>query len=378
MWPQRAYASVAFDHFNIQGGKNTLDWGNGKSGNLLLSDAPEELSYIQASTWWNVVKFTSLWTFLDNSRPQLTDPTNPNSPPRVFPISPGNGTDYFYAQTPNEVLPARLFLSHRLEFRMGERMNMIFTEAMIYQDYWNNASFLNPFYLFHNTYLTGHGDYFLSIDIEIALLPGWSLYSQILLDQVSALGLNRIGEGEDAIPGSIPVLLGTQYVKPFDTGYLSWAFEFIKIDPYSYLDRSDVFLGQNRRWLTSFDGNSAHLLVTQPLGYFLGNDLIRLWTNFKWEEPFFYSAWLESALLFKGENTLQTPWSKAPGEAQKRAASGNVRTEIAVGVGGEIFLERWLGGQEVRLTTHLMFLETHFLGNWEWDIQFALGISWAY
>lgn len=375
-WPQKAYASVSYPHFNIQGGKNTLNWGNGKSGNLLLSDAPEELSYLQVSTWWRPIKFTALWTFLDNSRYKLQDPDDPNSAPAFFSID-GRELPFLIALTPDEVLPSRFFLAHKLEFAFGPRMNLSFTEAMLYEDYWSDFGFLNPLFLFHNTYLTGHGDYFLSIDIDIALLPGWNLYTQVLLDQVSA-GLNRLSDDSKGIPGSVPFLIGTEVVKPFNAGYFTWTFEFVKIDPYAYLDRSSVGLYVDKRWLTAYNGYALHLLDRKTLGYYLGNDLIRLWTRFKWEDPFFYQVWLEVSALFKGENSLFTPWTNSIKEAEKVAPSGKVTTQLALGLGGEISLARWVSGQNLKLKSNIAFLETYYQGSWAWDVQYTAGISWQY
>lgn len=371
-FPQRAYASISFPHFNIQGGRNTLDWGNGKSGNLLLSDAPEELSYLQVSTWWRPIKFTALWTFLDTSNYKVDG----NGDLVFFEID-GRKLPFLIAETPYEVLPSRFFLAHRLDFAFGPRMNLSFTEAMLYEDYWSDFGFLNPLFLFHNTYLTGHGDYFLSIDIDIALLPGWNLYTQVLLDQVSA-GLNRLSEESAGIPGSIPFLIGTEVVKPFNEGYFTWTFEFVKIDPYAYLDRSSVGLYVDKRWLTAYKGYALHLLDRKALGYYLGNDLVRLWTRFKWEDPFFYQVWFELSALFKGENSLFTPWTNSIIEAEKVAPSGEVTTQLALGLGGEISLDRWTKGQKVKLKSNIAFLETYYQGAWLWDIQYTLGASWQY
>lgn len=377
MMPQDAYASIAFDHVNIQGGKTTHNWGNGRSGNLLLSNAPGELDYLEVSTWWKWVNFTAMWTFLDHVSPAVDPETG-----EVIGFYMGS---HYYAQAavPEVVQPAQFFLLHRLDLKMGPRMNLIFTEAVIYKDYWKNVAFLNPLFMFHNWYLEGHADYFLSIDVEIALTPRWQLYTQILLDQVAVVGMNRSGHtSESSIPGAIPFLIGTEVVTPFESGYLIWTFEFLKIDPYAYLDRSDSGLFFDKRWLSSYAGSvlgEIDFVITQrvPLGYYLGNDLIRFYSELRWENPNFYNIWIQQSLLFQGEKNILTEWSDAKGEASQKAPSGNYFIQWASSVGGELSFSRWLDGQQLSLVADLTLINTWY-SYWKVECQIGFGLNYKF
>lgn len=381
--PQEAYASYSAPYWNLQGGHGKLNFGNGKTGNLLLSDAPGELDYILGSLWSKYVRFSSLWVFLENYKPlQKKNPSTGNLEDDYIEV----GGKKYYAKA-DLFLEAKpqiplFFLLHRLDFKMGSRMNLALSEGVIYEDKIHNLAFLNPLYVFHNWYLTGHADYFLSLDFNITLTSFWQIYAQILADQVAA-GYNRIGEGVDSIPGSIPVIFGSQVSYPLTQGYLEWIFEFVKTDPYSYLDRSSVGLYFYRRWLSTYldmvpGFRASHLLTRVPLGYYLGNDLIRFFSQIKYERPYFFNLWLDYSLLFKGEMTLLSPWSQSPGEADKRSPSGKIRTEHAIGLGAEISLSRWLDGHNVSFKTDLTYLADFYEDKWKNSLQYGLGFYYQY
>lgn len=369
MMPQDAYASIAFEHVNIQGGKTTHNWGNGRSGNLLLSNAPVELDYLEVSTWWKWVNFTAMWTFLDHASSARDSNGN------ILGFYMGSSY-YAQAAVPEVVQPAQFFLLHRLDLKMGPRMNLIFTEAVIYKDYWRNVAFLNPLFLFHNWHLEGHSDYFLSVDVEIALTPRWQLYTQILLDKVFMPGISN---PETFGFTSIPFLIGTEVITPFESGYLAWTFEFLKIDPYSYLSRGDVGLYFDKRWLSSYAGAVRDeidfvILKRVPLGYYLGNDLVRFYSELRWENPNFYNIWIQQSVLFQGENNLLADWR---GEDKEYSSSGKYFIQWASSVGGELSFSRWLNGQQLSFEADLTLINT-WSTYWRAGVQIGLGLNYKF
>ena len=64
-FPFRAFISIGGDHWWLQFGRDSVDWGNGNTGNLLISDYSDFYDLIQASTYWQNFKISAAYLIFE-------------------------------------------------------------------------------------------------------------------------------------------------------------------------------------------------------------------------------------------------------------------------------------------------------------------------
>jgi hypothetical protein len=274
------------------------------------------------------------------------------------------------------------FLAHRLEFQPTESFEIIFTESILFQDRTFQPRYLNPLMAFHNWYLDGNADINISLDLSWVPFSGLFLYGQVLGDQI-AIGINRTDTASQQYPGAMGYMAGVQYILPMgQTSWIDLSSEWAMTDPYTYIDRSGINHYVTQRYVSNVYGG-LHILLDRPLGFYLGPDAIMAWFRVKYVDMDAFEVYADYEFQIKGEHTIHTPWSKAPGEALKSTPSGaNPISNHIVGLGGEYRLDH-LGVpffDRIYLTNHLIWTKNfqHIAGDNRLDYQLSLGLRGKY
>ena len=227
-FPERAYVSAGGDHWNVQLGRDLIDWGSGKTGNMLISDHLANHDFLRFSTFHDSFKYSYLAAFfphpIDYGYAPLYDGTA-GSPGQTDPV---NGL--------------RMMIAHRLEFGVLPTLRLAVTEAMMYMSETGQLDLraLNPAMLYHNMYIRSNSNSMLTLDLDFTPIPNLTLYGQFAVDEFALPGEPIVGNG--ALPQAFGYLGGIEGILPLDNGYLHGSFEAAKTDPYLYLrDEGDDY-----------------------------------------------------------------------------------------------------------------------------------------
>ena len=329
-YPYHTALSWGGDHWNLRFARESLNWGRGKTGNLLIGANGVSHDFIEVSTFWERFKFTFLWLGMANY--EWWDDLNEDGVVDAGEIETytvggqtfykplyENKNDFFTAFSSQENV--RHFLAHRMEFRFTDNFNFTFTEAVMYQDPSFQFRYLNPLMAFHNWYQTGSANYFITLEGDYQVAPGVRLYGQFLGDQI-AFYFNRQDGTYSDVPAAMGYLAGLDLSRPVADGYLYGGLEWVKLDPYNYIDRSGINLWYEQWIMSNYIGGHP-VLVIQPLGYEKGPDSMTFYAEIGYRVPEAWEAKLSGDYSLKGENVITTEWSDADGEAEKTSPSGD-------------------------------------------------------
>lgn len=390
-YPYHASMVYGGDHWNVQFARETLNWGKGKTGNLLLSDNGVVHDYIKISTFWDKFKFTFLWSGQDNYTWDFIDVDGDG----VY--EPLEGDEYRTWSTPtqNFYIPVqetegdgisaqeayRHFLAHRLEFRPFSKLGITLTEAVMYQDPSFQVRYLNPMMIFHNWYQKGSANYFMSLEADYSPVPGINIYGQFLGDQI-AFHFNRQSDTSLKYPPGMGYLLGMDLSRAIGPGYLFGGVEWVKLDPFNYIDRSGTNLWYERHIISNYYGG-RHLLLIVPLGYEKGPDSLTWYAEAGYRVPGAWEVTASGEYFLKGENTILDSWSDDEGDADKQTPSGeNPIAGLVLGLAGEVQAETlgipWNASAGAELNVINMVNFNHEQGNDFWDVQVSLFATYSF
>ncbi len=329
-YPYHTALSWGGEHWNVRFARESLNWGSGKTGNLLIGANGVSHDFFEATTFWERFKFTFLWLGMANY--EWWDDVNEDGVVDAGEIETytvggqtfykpvyENKSDFFSAFSSQETL--RHFLAHRMEFRFSDQFNFTFTEAVMYQDPSFQFRYLNPLMAFHNWYQTGSANYFITLEGDYQLLPGVRLYGQFLGDQI-AFYFNRQDGTYSDVPPAMGYLAGLDLSRELSGGYLYGGLEWVKLDPYNYIDRSGINLWYEQWIMSNYIGGHP-VLVIQPLGYEKGPDSMTFYGEIGYKVPDVWEAKLSCDYSLKGKNEITTEWSDDEGEAEKTTPSGS-------------------------------------------------------
>ncbi|MCX7786474.1 MAG: capsule assembly Wzi family protein, partial [Spirochaetes bacterium] len=337
--PYRAGISVGGDHWNLWLGRDKLSWGNGRSGNLLLSDADLYHEGVRFTTWWDRFKFTFLLLGLESWRMETDDKGNPYPWPDP--------------QTSIPIERFKMFLAHRLEFNLRSNLRLTFNESIVYGGKYPDLRVFNPLIVYHNFYIKEWSNSLMTIELDWVPFPGVYIYGQYAQDQLSTI-FEKDTYGKDVEPNAMGLLLGFELQRVVGTtnnrtnartrsgsgkAWLRGGYEFVKTDPWLYIRETPyVSFFSTRRVHSearkSVLGDKNYYFLHTPLGYLYGPDAIvnTVWVSY--EVPDQIRLFLEYSLILKGENEVTTRFLTGDAAWDLHTPSGtpDVRNVVTVGV----------------------------------------------
>lgn len=271
-FPYRAFGSFGGSWWNVAIGRDRLSWGPGETGNFVIGD---QLPYHNNA---RVSFFTDSFKYIFSASAFI-------HPMNYMKDFYGDGR-YYYSPEFSQLLErqgVRMFISHRLEWRIFNKVNMALTEGIMYQsENTFDPLVLSPTAIFHNYYIRGNANSILSLEIDWAVAPHWNLYGQFVLDELQMFGEYT---SEGTAPSGLGYMLGTKFSYPMGDGVLYGSIEAVYTDPYLYL-RDDGTSYKGDRYGNNFvvafpefvsedktDRNLASYAL-QFLGYRYGGDAI--------------------------------------------------------------------------------------------------------
>lgn len=303
-FPNRAFGSIGGSWWNFSIGRDKLRWGPGESGNLTVGDQIPYHNNARFTAFSKVFKYTfSISAFVH--------------PMNYIDKDSGN-LDLTYGQTDKRD-GINMFIAHRLEWRILDKVNMALTESIMYQSDTNQFDFLvlSPTAVFHNYYIRSNANSLLSFEADYTFLEHWNLYGEAVIDEFKMPGEFT----NDGPPSAYGFILGVKTAYPLDGGMLYGSIEGAYTYPYLYLrDDGKSYGGNDAKYGINFvvatpdfvnSGTTEYTL--DYLGYRYGNDSVvgNLKVGYekfgKWKAEFDFTYWADGTMDMNSKWVQTTP-----------------------------------------------------------------------
>ncbi|RKX77084.1 MAG: hypothetical protein DRP87_10200 [Spirochaetes bacterium] len=299
-FPYRAFLSAGGNHWNLRFGRDLYNWGNGYTGNLLLSDTLDYHDVLGFTTYWDNFKFSTLFLSLEN-------------------WEEGNIREM------DDVYKG--FLGHRMEFRFLRRITISLFEGMMIGGKYSELRHLNPFMIYHNWMLNDrYSNIAFTMEANINPYRWINIYGQFLLDTVTSAFEKKEYPGSDKIPQANGYLFGAESKIPLGQGYLGLGIEFVHTDPWVYLMEGQPDYIVERRFLSNY--LKSITLISKPLGYGYAPDANVFSLRAGYRVFGFFNLGAEARIIDKGEITADTPYRSDQEAAEMKTPSGVPQRKI--------------------------------------------------
>lgn len=204
-YPYKALGSVGGGSWSVLIGRDRLSWGNGETGNLMLSSSFPKETFIRFNTFHEVFKYSLLYAFY-----------------------PGPG--YENEEDKNGIPYYKTLIVHRLEFSLfDDKVGITVNEACMY---WSTQSrpfslmHINPFGFMHNEYVARNGNSLMVFEVDYTPVKGLNVYGQLAVDEMPA-----VSEGREN-PTALGYLAGVKGALTAWKGVINGSFEAAYTDPF--------------------------------------------------------------------------------------------------------------------------------------------------
>ena len=296
-----------------------------------------------------------------------------------------------------------MFIAHRLEWRILDKVNMALTESIMYQSETNQFDLLtlSPTAIFHNYYIRSNSNSLLSFEVDYTFIDHWNLYGEMVIDEFKLPGEFT----NDGPPSASGYILGLKTAYPIGQGMLYGSLEGAYTDPFLYLrdngsDRANpknyginFVVGQ-----PDFTNSGSSNYVLDFLGYRYGNDSVVANLNVgyevygKWNVDFTFTYWADGIMDMNSIWHYTTPGVDDPNSPTSKPVndkddswdpSSNWESRNAVA--------HWLlfniAGHYTFIESLDLYAQFRFInvinyenvkGQSERDVQFSIGLSYSF
>ena len=388
MAPYRAFVSGGAQHVYFQLGRDRLSWGNGVSGNMIMSDSPLFYDFFKFSWFHDKFKYSFVTVGLETWLLDRDFIYNPDGSLRDMTDADGDGTADAIEEAEAYYHQSKMFIGHRVEFYPFSNFYIAISENTIYGGKPFSLNYLNPFMLYHSYYVQGYGNSFLTLEMSYSPVRALNVYGQMGVDQFQTPMEVANGWGGDEEPGAMGYIAGVSYNqkimgKPFTFGY-EWAYT----SPYLYYGNqydhdqpyggnSPVLAISSRRRVNSLTSPiKVNSYVDQSIGYFTGPDSVvhYFYVDFpEFMEDLLLGA--EVTWLQKGERDMTTQFYVPTGRGSAAGPTGIVENKII----SEVWFNKRLNdnisiGGQIDVIGYKNL--NHQQGENGFDIQFGTFCSW--
>ncbi len=316
-FPFRAFIAAGGPHWGFSLGRDRFTWGNGHSGNLGLSDAPDFYEFMRLTGFWESIKYTGMFIQLWS-----------------------NGVSYMPSTNAADLVESNLprsFMLHRLDLTFWDRLNVSVCEGMTLGGVEPMLILFDPVMVFHNLFYFRYISMQLMLEVSFNPWKYMEVYGQFATNQLQIpFELQEYGAAAAAIPNAFAALGGIKSKIPLGDGYIEAGAELTYVNPWMYLRQNALTMFQWWRYLTSNVPGSSQW-VSASLGYYTGPDavVVMAWTGY--DVPGLFSVKADYRLSFKGAINFSTPYQESPEAAALAAPSGIVETTHVIHAWGEIY-----------------------------------------
>ena len=286
-WPYKAVGVIGADQWNLSFGRDRITSGPGRTGNLVVSAEVPFHEHLRFTTYFGNFSFES--TFIGFPSPVETGQ---------------NSTDHI-----------KLFTSHRFEFQLFKRLRIAMLEAMMYQAPVLDLRYMNPFMIYHQYFMSDKSNSIASIEAQMSVFPGLSLYGQFAFDNFQILGES------ESIPDAFGWQVGAEYGFLNRFGSLLLWVEHVQITPMMYQRNGIDFI-------VAYNANGTY--VWNFLGYPDGGDAIVSAAGFEWDSLENYAFSVSIKHRTQGATPLWA--SYPPAEPQAKTPTGIAEKALILGI----------------------------------------------
>ncbi len=352
-FPSRAFLSVGGEHWNIQLGRDQLEWGNGQNGNLMLSDYSEFHDFLKFTTYWKNFKFTTLYIVTDawasNWEKDLYDANGDGDfegePDEQAAFDKDFGTTY------------KAFFGHRFEFRMFKRLGLALTESVIFGNTRPELRDFSPLMIFHNWFIPERTNSLITIDVDLNPYKYCDVYFQYAIDEFKT---SYEKAGGNTKPGANGMLAGITCLIPIWKGYLNGTFEWAKTDPWLYNHENPLMRHTSRRRIWSYISPDGYEYIEKPLGLEEGADAIVWFFTANYRLPDKFGVGFDFKHVKKGEHNYKTDYDTGQDAVGLKTPTGSPKKSAIFHLYGD-----YTPWSCLNLGTHFYWIKGHH-EDFEW------------
>jgi len=245
-FPNRAVLAFGGTNWVVSFSRDRISWGNSHIGNMVIDDHALNNTYGRVAAFSKRFKFEATYLFF-NTYPYTEDDLE------AWERAPAKYT--------------RVFMTHRLEHRIGKWLTYALSEDIMYQaPNGLNPYYMNPAYVFHNLDNKSIFNSLASLEIDVMPLGGLNLYGQFVMDQ--ARSLNEGDEQADAYG----YLGGMEYTFGLGDGAVATAVEYAKTTPEFYRRNYVDFITMTENGVVNSTNGYCHVTRFDYVGFPYGGD----------------------------------------------------------------------------------------------------------
>jgi len=347
--PKRALISTGSSNWNLSLARDKIRWGNGHSGNFVISDHDDYQEYLRFVTFSD--KFSYDWT-------NMFFETN---------ISSGENSSF------DEEF--KMFMAHRLEFRPIDSVTFALSENVMYQNEVFSLRHFNPANIYHNLNNRSMFNAIAHAELDVMVSPGVNLYGQFALDQARAP--NESASQADASA----YLFGIEYAKEISRGILFSSLEFASTSPAMYRRELVDFITIRR-----YHGNGTSFVSHfDYLGYEYGGDAKVLQLDVAYRLPENRNVALQLFYMRHGEVDFFTDNSVVNDTTQSSPSGTVVKETLSTTLSGEYAIENLISFIDSSMWANLSFVQkwdftkaTESVSNYRTDVQLTVGMGLSF
>lgn len=347
--PKRALIATGSSNWNLSLSRDKIRWGNGHSGNFVISDHDDYQEYLRFVTFSD--KFSYDWT-------NMFFETNYNS-------GEGSSADEQF----------KMFMAHRLEFRPIDSVTFALSENVMYQNDVFSLRHFNPANIYHNLNSRTMFNAIAHAELDVMVSPGINLYGQFALDQARAPN-----EGDSQADASA-YLFGIEYAKEISSGILFSSLEFASTSPAMYRRELVDFITIRR-----YHGNGTSFVTHfDYLGYEYGGDAKVIQLDVAYRLPEDRNIAFQLFYMRHGEVDFFTD-NSIVNDITESSPSGEVVEEtLSATLSGEYTIENLISFIDSSLWANVSFVQkwdytkaTESVSNYHTDVQLTVGMGLSF
>lgn len=343
-WPYRAIATAGGNLWSLTFGRDRLNFGLGKTGNLLISSHLPYHEFLQFKTWFGNFEFTTAVL--------------------GFPSPAEIAGD-------QNLQKIKSFILHRLDWRVFPKWHIAISESMMYQDHVIDFRFLNPMMIYHQYFMADRSNSLAVIETWVTPLKGLSIYGQFALDDV------RVLSESEAIPNAFGWLINGEYALSTRLGIFNFWVEYVHTDPYLYM-RDGIDFVVAYKTLTPSTGT---LYVKNYLGYPQGGDTNVYSFGMEWDSLDSYRLYANFAYITRGEVGFNSPFPPPNPEAKTPTGIPQITLRTSLGANTHLNVGRFgFKNSRLELMTNISLCWIKNLNNvvrdYVFDIQATFGAKY--
>ncbi len=368
IFPMTSYALIGGDHWFVQLGRDQLRWGSGRTGTMVLSDAPDYYDFLRFGIGVEHFRYTSL---VVGHEPWFDDDFS------EWGELGGESFEERIADNHERDLAKTMYM-HRFEFDLASRLQLAVVDGMMYGERRGDLRFWNPLSILHNFFELEYGSAYLGLEAN------WNPWRY--MNVYGEFGMTQIGtqfKGEE-IPASLGGMFGAESAVPAGEGYFTGFAEYARTNPWYGIREHPLRTWHSRRRVISnylsSQNISARRVITQPTGYAWGPDSSVFGGGLGYSVPGHYSVELALTLVARGENRIDSPYEEGLEAAELRTPSGEAERRIGVDLGAS-----WspfpdgnglAGGLELGMNAAVVVIDSYLNipGNDIFEMQFSPSI----